>query len=144
MVRELARRFRLGEVGQPAGAERALKLDSDAQDWRVLYALLELNRATSDRSFLPVACRIADNLLQLQAKSGLFPRRGRAYARTGDEIPLAVLHLAATLLGRKNVLPSPKFDGRFFHCEYDGPLAEYQKKRADKRTYDNNVFYGGS
>jgi hypothetical protein len=41
-------------------------------------------------------------------------------------------------------VPPPVFDGRFFHCEYHGELAEHQKKRADKRTYDNYVFYGPS
>ena len=35
------------------------------------------------------------------------------------------------------------FDRRFFHCEYHGDLEEYQKKRADARTYDHNVIYGG-
>ncbi|MBN2316478.1 MAG: hypothetical protein JXM79_21300, partial [Sedimentisphaerales bacterium] len=97
---------------------------------------------TGQRSMLMMACRIADNLLTLQASTGLFPRHKREYARTGDEIPLALLHLAAALDGRSDMMPPPSFDGRFFHCEYHGPLEEYQKKRADKRTYDNYVFYG--
>lgn len=33
-------------------------------------------------------------------------------------------------------------DRRFFHCEYYGPLKGYQKKHADKRTYDDLVYYG--
>jgi hypothetical protein len=72
----------------------------------------------------------------------LFPRPGREYARTGDEIPLALLHLAAALEGKSDKMPQPIFDSRFFHCEYHGELDEYQQKRADKRTYDNLVFYG--
>jgi hypothetical protein len=55
---------------------------------------------------------------------------------------LALLHLAAALEGRSEEMPPPVFDSRFFHCEYHGGLAEHQQKRADKRTYDNLVFYG--
>ena len=46
-------------------------------------------------------------------------------------------------MGKRPLMPPPALDSRFFHCEYDGPLEEHQKKRADRRTYDNNVFYGG-
>jgi hypothetical protein len=91
---------------------------------------------------LQVAGRVADNLLKLQKPNGLFPRPDREYARTGDEIPLALLHLAAALQGKIDRMPQPVFDYRFFHCEYHGPLTKSQKKRADKRTYDNLVFYG--
>ena len=71
-----------------------------------------------------------------------FRRPGRAHARTGDDIPLALLHLAAVLAGKSERMPQARFDRRFFHCEFHGDLEEHQKKRADKRTYDNNVFYG--
>ena len=101
-----------------------------------------LSRATRNRSLLEAACRIADNLLKLQKETGLFPRPGRTFARTGDEIPLALLHLAAALEGKSQRMPRPVFDKRFFHCEYHGPLKPHQEKRRDKRTYDNLVFYG--
>ena len=83
------------------------------------------------------------NVARLQTPNGLFPRPGRTYARTGDEVPLALLHLAAVLAGQSSVLPPPTLDSRFFHCEYHGPLAPHQQKRADKRTYDHLVYYGG-
>ncbi len=73
-----------------------------------------------------------------------FPARGREYARTGDEVPLALLHLAAALEGKRSLLPQAIFDYRFFHCEFHGPLEKKQEKRADARTYDDLVFYGGS
>ena len=40
-------------------------------------------------------------------------------------------------------MPRAVYDSRFFHCEYHSPLAKHQQKRADKRTYDNLVFFGG-
>lgn len=114
----------------------------ECTNWRTIYALLELEQATGDSHYLELARLIGDNLLEQQRSSGLFPRPGREYARTGDDIPLALLHLAAALSGRRDEIPAAVFDRRFFHCEYHGQLEEHQKKRADKRTYDHYVFYG--
>jgi len=144
MLGQLTRIMGMGDIGSPAGAEQALKLDTEMADWRLIYALLELHGATGNRSMMKMARRIADNLLKLQTSTGLFPREGRQYARTGDEIPLALLHLVAALEGKSEKMPPPAFDSRFFHCEYHGQLAEHQQKRGDKRTYDNYVFYGSS
>ena len=144
MVRQLGQSMGIGDIGLPTGNKQALKFDTDRADWRMIYALLELYRARDDRSMLRLACRVADNLLKLQKQTGLFPRPGREYARTGDEIPLALLHLVAALKGKSDKMPQPIFDSRFFHCEYHGELDEHQQKRADKRTYDNLVFYGSS
>jgi hypothetical protein len=97
---------------------------------------------SEDSAFLRLACRIADNLLATQSETGLFPRPGRDFARTGDEAPQALLHLAAALDGKSSSLPAPILDSRFFHCEHDG----YPKERRvipDKRTYDDVVYYGG-
>ena len=142
MARAMANAMQLGDLGGPQG-ERALRLDTSNDNWQVIYALLELTRATDDQGFLELARRVGHNLLQMQTDSGLFPRPGRDYARTGDEAPLALLHLAATIAGKRSVLPPAIYDSRFFHCEYDGPLQAHQQKRADKRTYDHLVFYGG-
>jgi pectate lyase len=142
MVRRLARSLSLGEVGAAPQGERALRFDTGSEDWRCIYALLELYRASQDRQFLRLASRVADNILKMQTSAGLFPRPGRHWARTGDEIPLALLHLAAALAGRSEQMPAPIRDSRFFHCEYHGPLEPYQQKRADQRTYDDLVYYG--
>jgi len=116
--------------------------DGDVADWRLIYALLDFYQATGDPGALRLACGVADHLLTWRAESGLFPRPGREYARTGDEVPLALLHLAAAIEGHREVLPRAMFDSRFFHCEFHGDLKEHQKKRADRRTYDNYVYYG--
>jgi pectate lyase len=144
MVRQIAQFMEMGDISLPNGKEQALNLDTVQTDWRMIYALLELHRAGANRSVLRLACRIADNLLTLQKETSLFPRPGREYARTGDEIPLALLHLSAALEGESDKMPQPVLDNRFFHCEYHGELDEHQQKRADKRTIDNFVFYGSS
>ena len=142
MARQLAQALDLGEIGQPATAKRKLRHDTVAEDWHYIYALLELARATGDRSFLKLGARIADNCLKRQTKTGLFPRSGRVYARTGDEIPLAVLHLAAALNRQESLLPPAVLDNAYFHCQYDGELG-LNPNINDKRTYDTVVFYGG-
>ncbi|MDT8299931.1 MAG: hypothetical protein RQ760_00515 [Sedimentisphaerales bacterium] len=144
MVRNILRQFNLGDIGRPDGIISAVKYNNDHSDWRTIYALLELHQATNDAKFLRLACSIADNILSMQTPTGLFPRPGRQWARTGDEIPLALLHLAAAIKGKGSLLPQPILDSRFFHCEYHGQLEKHQQKRADKRTYDHMVFYGGS
>jgi hypothetical protein len=140
MVCETGRILGLGDLTNAAMA------NADAHDWRLIYGLLELADrpgAEADRFMhLRRACRVADAILKTQAPSGLFPRRGYPYARTGDETPLALLHLATALEGHRDRLPPAMYDSRFFHCEYDGPLEDHQKKRADNRTYDHLVFFG--
>lgn len=136
---EDATRYALQETRGPSGL---LNWDTDNGKWRIIYALLELYRATDDEAVLRLACRVGENVLSSQADTGLFPRSGRRYARTGDEAPLALLHLAAAMDGKQSLLPRPIYDSRFFHCEYHGQLDASQQKRADKRTYDHLVFYG--
>jgi len=59
----------------------------------------------------------------------IFPRPKRHYARTPDEIPLALLHLATTLLGRDAPRPQAILDNAFFHCEYDGEVSFAREER---------------
>jgi hypothetical protein len=142
-LRQLGMRLGLGDLGQVGGAKRDMNFKTAVTDWKLIYGLLELHGSTKDdRAMLRLACRIADNILATQSKTGLFPRSGRKYARTGDEMPLAILHLAGAIEGKTSSLPQPILDSRFFHCVYHGKLEEHQKKRADSRTYDSNVFYG--
>ncbi|NQT16181.1 MAG: hypothetical protein HQ582_25715 [Planctomycetes bacterium] len=144
MLRQLVDQLGLGDLGQPDGESRSLDLAADCDNWQVIYAMLELHEADDDAQLLRLASRVADNLLKTQTPTGLFPRPGRQYARTGDEVPLAILHLAAALQGKRELMPPAAFDRRFFHCEYHGRLEKHQQKRADKRTYDNLVYYGDS
>ena len=140
----MSRQLDLGDFGRPDGTERQLRLDTDAGDWKILYGVLDIYSATRDSDVLALACRIADNALRLQTASGLFPRPGRQYARTGDELPLALLHLAGAIDSRRSELPQASFDKQFFHYPFHGELEDHQEKRADNRTYDHLVFYGRS
>lgn len=142
IARTYSERLKLGEIGVKARGKRVLQLDSPLADRRVLYAVLEMTRITKDREFLKLAARIGDNLLKQQKPNGLFPRAGRVFARTGDEIPLALLHLAAALDRRDALLPPAMLDHAYFHCEYDGKDIPQKPGIEDHRTYDSTVFYG--
>ncbi len=143
MVQQLAKALGLGDLGSSPTARRHLQFDTTGDDWHYIYACLDLAKATSDVSFLKLAGRVADNLLKQQTKTGLFPRPGYVYARTGDQVPLAILHLAAALDGREALLPPPMLDNAYFHCQYDGVPGWKRRGIDDKRTYDSSVFYGG-
>lgn len=142
MARQLAERLGLGDIGPLGGGTGSPALTTRADDWRLLYALLELHQATGRQALLRLAASVGANAARQQAPTGLFPRHGRHYARTGDELPLAFLHLAAAMAGTRDRLPPAIFDRRFFHCVHDDPLEPHQRKRADPRTYDRYVFYG--
>jgi len=142
ILRSMFEYLGLGELGDTDGAGENLDLGTSCTDWQIIYALLELYKDTGSQAILQQTCRIADNLLQWQTTNGLFPRPGRNYARTGDEVPLAILHLVAAIEGKQELIPDPMLDIQFFHAIYHGELEPYQEKRDDNRTYDNLVYYG--
>jgi hypothetical protein len=150
MVKQLGNTLGLGAMGiedvAAADAQGADEVRTSTSSWRLIYALLELAEsdayADSRAQLMRRAGEIGVRLIKMQTQSGLFPRPGRDWARTGDEIPLALLHLAAALDGFADKLPPPTYDTRFFHCEYDAPLQPHQEKRGDARTYDHYVYYG--
>lgn len=142
IARTYSRQLGLGDIGAARRGDRNLRLDTPVADWRILYAVLEMARCTKDRDFFTLATRLGDNLLKRQRPNGLFPRPGREYARTGDELPLALLHLVAALEGKENHLPPAMLDHAYFHCEYDGKDIPQKPGIEDHRTYDSTVFYG--
>lgn len=143
MLRQIGRVRDLGKFGNADGHGRALNERTGDNTARTIYALLEAHRATGDKAFLRLACRVADNIATGQTETGLFPDDNAEYARTGSENPLALLHLAGALAGKSDSLPQPMCDGRFFHCVYHGKLDKHQRKRRDRRTTDDRVFYRG-
>lgn len=142
ILRSLFQHIGLGELGESDGTGEKLDTETTNTDWKIIYALLELYKDTRRERILKVACRIADNLLEWQTDNGLFPRPGRSFARTGDEVPLAILHLVATIEDKQDLIPDSVLDYSFFHAKYYDELDPSQKKRADNRTYDHKVYYG--
>ena len=144
MLRSMFDCLDLGDLGDPDQAGENLNSGTLRTDWKLIYTLLELYESTGSQAILQQACRIADNLLAWQTVNGFFPRPGRNYARTGDEVPLAILHLVAAIEGKQDLIPDPMLDKQFFHAIYHGDLEPHQEKRDDNRTYDNLVYYGSN
>ncbi|HMP74926.1 MAG TPA: hypothetical protein PKE12_01400 [Kiritimatiellia bacterium] len=169
MLRALARQYDLGDLGEPDGRGAALNRDAGSLEWKWIYALLELHKATDRGDLLQLAARLGDNWIARQSPTGLFPRPapqpkrpgasidhakypvghanyqeqpGRVWARTGDEVPLALLHLAAAIDGRRDKIPQGVYDTHGFRYPYEGQLEYYQRKRNDNTTYDWLIFYG--
>ncbi len=156
MARQIMMAMGYGDPGQPDGEEHSLvlgdslvlemKRQTERDDWREpiygLYAVLDLYQATGKSALLELAVGVGEGLAASQTETGLFPRGNRAWARTGDEAPLALLHLAATLAGNRDQLPRASIDSATFHVRYSGPLEPHQQKPGDARTTDCRVFYG--
>ena len=123
IIRRLCSEMGLGDLGLPGEPVlNELDLRTMNDNWGTIYAMLELFGATGRQDFLLMACRVADNLLERQTDNGLFPRPGRVYARTGDEIPLALMHLTSVIEGRRRNLPRPILDYSYFHAVVPRPI----------------------
>ncbi len=168
MLAALAPEFGLsGWREEPAETSRlSLASPGPLPDWRLVYALLDMAQATGVTAYLEAAVSVARSWLGRQRHSGMFDRPprsypceeageqihhavvpgtcapGYAYGRSGVEVRLALLHLAAALQGRSAAMPPPAVDDRYFHCVYHGDLEPHQQKWNDERTYDWLVFYG--
>lgn len=139
MVRQLALAMGHGDLGPEEGGEGVQPFPPAAvatvSHWD-LYAFLELYRATGREVFLEMAVRIGDNMLAQQSESGLFPLPGREWARTGDEIPLALLHLAAALEKTTEELPAPVSENTGFISPRPDSTGGFERIR------DAEILYG--
>ncbi len=130
-----------GDIGLPNGKGRKLNLRCGWTSFQLVYAFLELYRATADRQFLQMAARIGDNILSRRTDDRCFPKE-YVYVRTGDESVLALLHLAAALAGRYTLVPPPRQDQQYFHCAFDGaPKRQVGPDKYDQRTWDSRAIY---
>jgi pectate lyase len=107
MVRDIGRGIGLGDLGQPGQEPTGVDLKTACVDPYAILGLIELHRATSQKKYLDLACRVADNVLAQRFKDGYFVSgwRGPA-ARPDDETPLALLHLSAELAGKGQQMPA--------------------------------------
>ncbi|NUB93588.1 pectate lyase [Haloterrigena sp. SYSU A121-1] len=133
-ARDIARGLDLGDIGALDGAdergdaaddgvvlETNLNLESgpdlettpDCDDFRAVYALLELHRATGRDAYRDAAARVGETCLEARTNDdGLFVD-GEGRIVLEDPVPLALLHLAAALRGDDRAeLPTPAGDRR--------------------------------
>lgn len=132
MTRHIGRALGLGRMGNGLDSPPKPDLGTECADTYVLFALLDLHRATRQRGYLDLARRIGDNLLARQFHQGFFvPSADHVFARLDSVTPFALLHLEVALENLPVKLP-PYYGGiSYFHCDYEG----------QGRTYDGREIY---
>lgn len=128
----IARGHRLGTWPTNPASTPSVNLETPASHPEVLWAVLEIYRATSQPAYLDLARKIADNLLAQRYHRGYFlPSPNHIFARTDALEPLALLTLYALEHNRLQDVP-PYLGGRaYIHGRYDG----------FGRVKDNEVIY---
>ena len=133
MARNITRGNRWGDPGASPRKAPRLSLPRTADDPRLLFALLELHRASGQSAFLAEAGRIGRNILHRRIRNGWFvPDRDRVFCRLANDESQALLHLAARLQGRTGDVPAFTGARPFFHAEYGGSAS---------RVYDTEQIY---
>lgn len=133
MARNIAMDNDFGDIGKTANDKPQLNLQTTSSEDRALWGFLELYRKLNEPAYLEMAKHIGDNILKDRFFKGFFVQsKDHLYAKFERMEPLALLHLAATILDKQELVPVALPGSGFFHCPYDGV----------GRTYDNSVIYG--
>ncbi|MBL9155286.1 MAG: hypothetical protein JNK37_22580 [Verrucomicrobiales bacterium] len=134
MARNTGRHAGIGDIGARDGTGVSLAPEPTSDAPAHLMALLELYRQTSRREYLDQACRVGDRILKNRYEHRLFtPGPGYRFTRISRHEPLALLHLAAALLGRPGDVPAFLDAHAYFACELKSTDPDY--------TFDHEVIY---
>ena len=134
MARKIGKANRLGDIGSEEGEGRALNFETDLSNPEFIFGLLDLQEITGDRSFLDLGCVIADNLIKIRMSNGYFKQEGDyRFTRVSRPESMALLHLAGSLLNRRDDLPVFYDSSSYFACELKSSDPAY--------TFDHNVIY---
>jgi len=135
MTRSIAAGLGLGNWESPGRIEP--NLETTVADANVLHALVDLYRGTKNGSFLCLAERIAENVIESRFHKGFFvPSERHLYASFADNAPLAMLYLAAA---RSGVELPPSVPGKSsFQCDHEGLGRTTDKAAIYARTRDAN------
>ena len=134
MARNIAQGNGWGDIGESPKVDPKLKPPGNNSDPRLLFALLELQRASGKQAFLDHAQSIGQNILKQRVNNGWFvPSQRHVYCRLANDESQALLHLAAALLGKPEAVPAFTGAEPFFHAEYG---------TSTSRVYDSADIYG--
>ena len=133
MARNIARGNGWGDIGGLPKPDPTMRIPTNHSDPRLLFALLELHRATQNSAFLESAETIGKNILKQRIRNGWFVRSQRhVYCRLANDESQALLHLAAALMGSPEMIPAFTGAEPFFHAEYGNSTG---------RVYDSASIY---
>jgi len=100
MARKIAKAHKLGDIGSGPAGQPKLNMTTGETHPGAVFGFLELYKKTRNHAFLDMAKRIGDNNLEKCFRNGFFvSSRKHLFAKFDDARPLALLHLAAVILG---------------------------------------------
>ncbi|MCS7463509.1 hypothetical protein N0M98_25715 [Paenibacillus doosanensis] len=121
LARSIGGGLGFGDIGTPEGGATDLPSELQTADPVAIFALLELFETTGQRKFLQLAQRVGDRIVLYRFHRGLFmPSPDHEYAKLDALEPLALLHLAAAMLGVRGRMPAYCGGRPFFAAAYDG------------------------
>jgi hypothetical protein len=151
VARDIFKGYGLGDVGAEngdgegldfAGRYLVFQITNPRQkryDGYIIHGLLELYRASGHRSLLEMACKIADDMIELLFRNNLplFVPNAR-YSRLGEEWPLALADLEAAIQGQRlapdAIHPRGNMILHMPHKELSSPAP------SDPRVLDNLLY----
>jgi pectate lyase len=120
-ARAMARHRDLGDIGESAGSNPRLNLNTTCDDPVILFALLELTSGTGNGDYVRAAGAIADNIVQRRIRNGLFVQSQRhVNAHFSALEPLAILSVEAALAGKPEAVPAYTGGQAFIQGPFDG------------------------
>lgn len=126
-VAAMAKNFGLGNWNPADPKGPSVNLETRANDATLLFAVLEVARATGCEAYLDLAKALGQSILRQRAHRGLFvPTEKHIYCRFDDAEPLALAALVATVEGKADVVPAFRSQGGYIHG--DALLPEIGKK----------------
>jgi pectate lyase len=103
MIRCMAAANGLGDVGKLPGLRVALERKYPIADYRFIYCMLNIHRATGNPVYLQAAADVAETIIHNCFREGWFiSSEGRSVNRPET---LAILQLGAALLGKEAAVP---------------------------------------
>jgi pectate lyase len=116
-VRSIGKGCNLGDIGTP-DKPGALKMNTKSDSIDLIFALLELYKASGHRKYLELAKKAGDNCIKQSFNYGLFAGKNAVYCKFNSRVPLALIHLYAALKNIDVKLPVDMAAGSYYHGSF--------------------------
>ncbi len=105
-----------GDIGKTSENKPKLNINTTCSDAEAVLGFLELHKKTGEPAYIYMAKKIGDNILKDHFHRGFFVEsKDHIYAKFDRLEPLALLHLAAAIQGRPELVPIPWPSRSFFN-----------------------------
>ncbi|MBJ7537761.1 pectate lyase [Marinomonas transparens] len=131
----MAKHFELGDW-----QNTKVKLDTQADDALLLFAVLEMHQATKESAYLELAEQLGHNIFKRSANRGLFTASAEhIHCRFDDIEPLALLSLIAAKQGKSELVPVYRSRGGYIHGDMMMPDGSLKNTMDVKSIYSRTI-----